>query len=66
MASFYNKEFPKTINDFVYLSRPICDRELMLADKEALIQLCCILKQKELEYYTKYHTLLNEKENDSY
>lgn len=57
---FYNKEFPKTLNDFVYLSRPFTFEEIQLADKGALLALCVSLKQKELEYYTKYHELLNQ------
>ncbi len=57
---FYNKEFPKTFSDFVYLSRPFTDKEIELCDKEGLIKLCGALKAKELEYYIKYHELLNQ------
>lgn len=56
---FYNKEFPKTFNDFVYLARPFTEEEINLCDKEGLIKLCVALKEKELEYYIKYHELLN-------
>ena len=57
---FYNKEFPKTFKDFVYLSRPFTDKEIELCDKEGLIKLCVALKEKELEYYIMYHELLNQ------
>lgn len=59
---FYNKEFPKTFIDFVYLSRPIKKEEIQLAHKDTLIDLCIRLKEKELEYYIKYHELLNKTE----
>jgi hypothetical protein len=55
----YNKEFPKTFNDFLNLARPFTREEIQLASKEALIDLCVALKQKELKYYTNYHKLLN-------
>lgn len=63
MEEFYNKEFPKTFNDFIYLVREFTPEEIQLCDKEGLIKLCVELKRKELEYYTKYHNLLNEKES---
>jgi hypothetical protein len=62
---FYNKEFPKTFKDFICLARPFEKEEIQLCDKEGLIALCVALKKKELEYYIKYHTLLN-KNNEAY
>jgi hypothetical protein len=59
-AEFYNTEFPRTLNDFVYLSRPFTVEEIELCDKDGLILLCTALKRRELEYYTKYHELLNQ------
>jgi hypothetical protein len=61
-GEFYNMEFPKTINDIVYLGRQIRPNEIELADKETLRELCIQLKQKEIEYYTKYYDLLNKLE----
>ena len=59
---FHNKEFPKTFKDFVYLARNFSEKEIELCDKEGLIKLCVALKEKELEYYIKYHELLNSLE----
>lgn len=50
---YYNGEFPNSFNDFLYLSRPFQEEEIQLAEKDALIKLCCALKRKELEYYTE-------------
>jgi len=54
---YYNKEFPNSFNDFLYLARPFTEEEIMLAEKEALIKLCVVLKQKELEYYNERNQL---------
>ncbi len=62
-VEFYQVEFPNTFNDFVYLARPFTAEEIQRADKEGLVELCVALKRKELEYYVKYHELLNQTEN---
>jgi len=56
---FYNKEFPNSFNDFVYLGREFTREEIQRADKDALIELCVELKRKELQYYIERNELQN-------
>jgi hypothetical protein len=59
-VEFYSKDFPKTFNDFLNLSREFTEGEIALAEKEGLIQLCVALKRKELQYYIERNEALNE------
>jgi len=62
---FYQTEFPRTFNDFVYLAREFTRAEIGRCDKDGLIELCVELKRKELEYYIDRNLLQNELDSRS-
>lgn len=58
-----HSQHPRTFYEFVTLPREIEEHELHSTEKEGLIDLVQALKRRELDYYIKYHTLLNELED---
>lgn len=63
---FYQSEFPRTFNDFVYLAREFTKEEISRCDKDGLIELCVELKRKELQYYIERNEIQNQLDKIAY